>query len=122
MVIVGFIRNAQGRAALAAGVEEARRRGTKLLVSFVGEGPDVRDTLHDLENELADSGVEHELRPDYAGLPPAEHLVNLAASESAELLVIGLRPRTPVGKLILGSTAQRVLLDAPCPVLTVKAG
>jgi nucleotide-binding universal stress UspA family protein len=45
----------------------------------------------------------------------------VAESEQAEFIVIGLRRRTPVGKLILGSNAQRILLDASCPVLAVKA-
>jgi nucleotide-binding universal stress UspA family protein len=48
-------------------------------------------------------------------------LVNVAEEVGADFLVIGLRRRTPVGKLILGSDAQRILLDATCPVLAVKA-
>ena len=55
------------------------------------------------------------------GVEPAEDLVKVAEETSAELIVIGLRRRTPVGKLILGSNAQRILLDAPCAVLAVKA-
>ena len=45
----------------------------------------------------------------------------LAAIADAELIVIGMRHRTAVGKFLMGSTAQRILLDAPCPVLAVKA-
>jgi nucleotide-binding universal stress UspA family protein len=56
------------------------------------------------------------------GLDPAEDLLKVAEEVSAELIIIGLRRRSPVGKLILGSNAQRILLDAPCPVLAVKAG
>jgi nucleotide-binding universal stress UspA family protein len=55
------------------------------------------------------------------GLEPAEDLISIAEEVEAELIVIGLRRRTPVGKLILGSNAQRILLDASCPVLAVKA-
>ena len=49
-------------------------------------------------------------------------IIEEAARLDADLIVIGLRRRTPVGKLILGSNAQRILLDAPCPVLAVKVG
>ena len=52
---------------------------------------------------------------------PAEDLISVADEESADFIVIGLRRRSPVGKLILGSNAQRILLDASCPVLAVKA-
>ena len=70
---------------------------------------------------LDDSGLEYDIRQLVRGFEPAEDLISLAETNSADLLVIGLRRRSPVGKLILGSNAQRILLDAPCPVLAVKA-
>ena len=51
----------------------------------------------------------------------AESLLATAVAHSADLIVIGLHRRSPVGQLVTGSTAQQILPDAPCPVLTVKA-
>ena len=67
------------------------------------------------------AGVEYDIRQLVRGFEPAEDLISIAEANSAELIVIGLRRRSPVGKLILGSNAQRILLDAHCPVLAVKA-
>ncbi len=74
-----------------------------------------------MRDALDASGVEHDVRQLVRGFEPAEDLISIAQEIDAELIVIGLRRRSPVGKLILGSNAQRILLDAPCPVLAVKA-
>ena len=51
---------------------------------------------------------------------PGEDLVNYAKDNSIDEIIIGIRRRSKVGKLVFGSTAQYVILEAPCPVLTVK--
>mgnify|MGYP000844819877 CR=1 FL=1 len=54
------------------------------------------------------------------GRSHADNLVDMSYEPDVELLVIGVRRRSPVGKLLLGSLSQRVLLDAHCPVVAVK--
>ena len=129
-IVVGYVPKPEGSAALRRASEEAQLRNARLVVvnSHRGgrdlERGDAVGSEADLEairTELGDAGVDHEVRQVVQGLDPADDLVNVANDVGAELLVIGLRRRTPVGKLILGSNAQRVLLDAPCPVLAVKA-
>lgn len=129
-VVVGYVPKPEGEAALAAGISEARLRGSKLLVvnshrggrEFDGDkARAAEDDMASVRAQLEESGIEHEIRQLVRGFEPAEDLISLAEANGAELLVIGLRRRSPVGKLILGSNAQRVLLDAPCPVLAVKA-
>ena len=56
-----------------------------------------------------------------AARDPGDQILDVAQQTNAELIVIGLRRRTPVGKLIMGSQAQMILLEADCPVLAVKA-
>jgi nucleotide-binding universal stress UspA family protein len=129
-IVVGYVAKPEGRAALRRAAEEARLRRTKLIVINSNRGGKDLDAEENLryEQELADvrdtlsqAGVEHEVRQLVRGMEPAEDLIAIAEETDADLIVIGLRRRTPVGKLILGSNAQRVLLDASCPVLAVKA-
>jgi nucleotide-binding universal stress UspA family protein len=129
-IVVGYVPKAEGRAALRRAAEEARLRSSRLVVinSHRGGREFDRDDavqseseLEEVRAELDEAGLEHEVRQLVRGLDPAEDLINIAEEVKAELIVIGLRRRSPVGKLILGSNAQRVLLDAACPVLAVKA-
>ncbi|WP_122817293.1 universal stress protein [Nocardioides pantholopis] len=129
-VVVGYVPTPEGEAALDIGIEEARLRGARLVVvdsHRSGEELDARTAgaadaeLARLRERLQDAGVEHDVRQLVRGFEPAEDLISIAEANEAELIVIGLRRRSPVGKLILGSNAQRILLDARCPVLAVKA-
>jgi nucleotide-binding universal stress UspA family protein len=129
-IVVGYVPKPEGHAALSRATEEARLRSARLVVVNSHRGGrefDREDAvqseaeLDGIRQRLDEAGVAHEVRQLVRGMDPADDLVNVATEVEAELLVIGLRRRSPVGKLILGSNAQRVLLDAPCPVLAVKA-
>lgn len=121
-VVVGYVPKPEGEAALDAAIEEAKRRGADLVVVNAHHaGAESAPDLDAVRGKLTESGVTFDLREIVQGLDASEDLIAVASETSAELIVIGLRRRTPVGKLILGSNAQRVLLDAPCPVLAVKA-
>jgi nucleotide-binding universal stress UspA family protein len=117
VIVVGYSSKIEGRAALEHGVSEATLRGSELVV--VHTSPDVEQ--QEIEAELAASGVRYQITSVTETLDPAEELISAAETHQAAFIVIGLRRRSPVGKLLLGSNAQRVLLDAACPVLAVKA-
>ncbi|MEO7131832.1 MAG: universal stress protein [Dermatophilaceae bacterium] len=127
-ILVGYVPTPQGEAALTAAIVEAKAHDDHILVINMSRDDRLVDALRadssDLtrvDRELAESGVPHEVRRIEHGTDPAEQILDLIEAEQVRLLVIGLRHRTAVGKLLLGSTAQRLLLDASCPVLAVKA-
>ncbi len=129
-ILVGYVDSPEGRAALTAAVEQARLADAPLIVVTSHRGgaslktPDAREIEQDLDDVralLADSGVQFDVRALVRGNDVADDLVDLAEETSAKMIVIGLRKRNPVGKLILGSNSQQILLDAPCAVLAVKA-
>ena len=129
-VVVGFVPKPEGEAALLAAIEEVREHDGRLVVVTAlrqdeTDGEWIAKTQAELaaaRERLDAAGIDyvvHESQID-AEIDAAEDLTQVARDEEAALIVIGIRRRTATGKLILGSQAQRILLDAPCPVLVVK--
>lgn len=132
-IVVGYVPTSEGRAALSRAAVEAVLRQVDLVVVHAptqgvghpgdaesdGEGDDA--DLTQAMQVLTQAGLLCHRRTASQRDDFSEQLITVAEDIEAEFIVIGLRRRSKVGKLILGSNAQRVLLDAGCPVLAVKA-
>jgi nucleotide-binding universal stress UspA family protein len=126
MIVAGYTADEFGKAALDAGIAEAKLRGTSLLVLNSTSGDSYIDAafahtaqVHDIEGVLAKCGVQFELEQPM-GVYAADALLTAMTRMDAELLVIGIKHRNPVGKLLLGSVSQQLILECPKPVLAVK--
>lgn len=126
MIVVGYTADQFGHAALEHGIAEAKLRDTSLLVINSTSGDAYVDSrfaggarVQDVEARLAQCGVAFELVQP-VGVDAVEELLTAMDRPEAELLVVGIRHRSPVGKLLLGSVAQKLILESPKPVLAVK--
>lgn len=126
-IVVGYIATPEGEAALQHAIAMARKEDALLVVINSSRGESAGDPrllsgegLTGAEKELQEAGVEHLLVQPSRGRSAAEEVLAAADEHRADLVVIGVRRRTAVGKLILGSNSQRILLEATCPVLAVK--
>lgn len=125
-IVIGYTADQFGHAALEQGIAEAKLRNTGLLVINSTSGESYVDSrfadagqVHDVEARLAECGVPFELAQP-VGVDAVEELLTAMDRPEAELLVVGIRHRSPVGKLLLGSVAQKLILECPKPVLAVK--
>lgn len=114
-VLVAVPDSAEGRFALKAGAEEARLLDTDLLVLNLA--------LHDLDASVIPVDLPHKVlqRSGPEDRDPADAVLDeIRERPDINRLVIGVRRRSPVGKALLGSLSQRLLLEAPVPVVAVK--
>ena len=126
-VLVAYVPTPEGDAAFTAAVEEAGRRNARLvLLNTPREGAPIsaamagESAVRDLVARASADGVDVEVHQEPHAGDVADEVVRVAGAVDASVIVIGLRKRSPVGKLLMGSTAQRILLDADRPVLAVK--
>ncbi|WP_228044260.1 universal stress protein [Streptomyces ferrugineus] len=103
-------------AALAAGVAEAERFATDLII--VNLSLTKADTSS-IPSTLNFKIIDREGREDR---DPAEAVLDEIQDHAVDRLVIGIKRRSAVGKALLGSISQRLLMDSPVPVVAVKVG
>lgn len=133
-VVVSVSDDDLGQTAQTRAAEEARLRALPLvLVSqvptprgedestrFTRRRADVERTVKARATRLEATGIVCRAFVPPSPASPAEAVLAAADEEQADLVVVGLRRRSPVGKALLGSIAQDILLAADCPVLGVK--
>jgi nucleotide-binding universal stress UspA family protein len=128
-ILVGFDGSRVSAAALELAAEHAQAFEAQiLLVQSMTGGPEMlRSDFENAERELVsrksqfrEKNIACESLLSVRGLSPGEDLVRLAKEHKVKEIIVGVRRRSKVGKLVFGSTAQFVILNAPCPVVTVK--
>jgi nucleotide-binding universal stress UspA family protein len=128
-ILVGFDGSKVSEAVLKLAVQHAQAFDAQILLvlSMVG-GPEVQRSdfekaeseLLSRKNQFRTKKIPCESLLSVRGLTPGEDLVRLAKEQKVDAIIVGVRRRSKVGKLVFGSNAQYVILNAPCPVVTVK--
>jgi nucleotide-binding universal stress UspA family protein len=119
---VGYLPTPEGRAALGHAIRECSVRKSDLVMVITDEVAASSEFEADLaltRASIGDGAIS--VRTVSDDVAAGSELIDLSYEDSIELLVIGLRRRSPVDKLVMGSTSQRVLLSAKCPVTAVKS-
>ena len=127
--LVGYTGTTVAKAALALAREHALQFKAHVVIVTSMEGgssekPEdishVEGDLKEAKQFMQDRGVSCEAHQLVRGLAPGEDLVLFAKQQDIDLMFVGIRKKSRTQKLILGSTAQFIILKAPCPVITVK--
>jgi len=127
-IVVGYTPNEYGQIALEHGIDQSKKRGTDLVVINATRGDAYVDNrfaknseIVDLDARLSSLGIEYDVRQTM-GTDVAQQVLDVVDEVGADLLVIGIRHRSAVGKMLMGSVAQRLLLESSAPILAVKPG
>jgi nucleotide-binding universal stress UspA family protein len=128
-ILIGYDGSEESKKSLDIVKQYAQILSAEAYVLTVVEGGPhaVREVYQKAENDLtfaknsiAAAGIRCTANLSAQGLEPGEDLLQFAEENAIDLIIIGIQKRSKMGKLLFGSNAQYVILNAACPVLTVK--
>jgi nucleotide-binding universal stress UspA family protein len=128
-ILVGYEKSAVAEEALALAKKHAKAFDAKVyLLTSLTRGhelqlEDIQKSERELKNlrtQFTTEGIACETHAIVSPMTPGEDLVQFAADNEIDEIVIGVRRRSKVGKLLFGSNAQYIILQAACPVVAVK--
>ena len=128
-ILVGYKGTNVGKDLMAIAVKHAKAFDGEILIvtSMIGGDKSEMQKFADAEKNLEqakayfnDYGIKSQTHLLVRGFEAGEDIVKFAKEKNVDEIIMGVRSRSKVGKLIFGSTAQVVILEAHCPVLTVK--
>ena len=128
-ILVGYKGTNVGQDLLALAVRHANAFSAEVLVVTSmkegGEEEQVRinkaeENLQEAKAYFTEQGVPCETHLLIRGVEAGEDILAFAREKGVEEIILGVKSRSKVGKLLFGSTAQSVILQATCPVVTVK--
>jgi len=128
-ILVGYDGSPQAKEALSLAKKHAQAFNATVYVvtSLLGEDHTSAEEIRQAQDELdyterffSDSGVPVETHLLIRGLSPGEDLVQFAQEHGIDQIFVGVIKTSAVGKILFGSNARHVILNAPCPVITVK--
>ncbi len=127
--LLGYTGSKESKAALALVRDFAQIHSAKVVVmtSMEGGKGESFDEIGQVEYELKtackfieEAGIDCESQHFARGLSPGEDIVRFAEENDIDHIFVGIEKKSKTRKMLLGSTAQYIILKAPCPVTTTK--
>ena len=129
-IMVGYDGSEVSKQALELAKAHANAFGAQLFVAkSMTETKDLKykeikkaesELKREIRNNINEDRIPYKTYLLVGSLPPGKHLVQYTETTKVDEIVIGVKRRSKVGKIVFGSTAQHVILNAPCPVVVTK--
>lgn len=127
-ILVSYSTDVRTSTVMDIALKRAKQCGAQVFLVKTCDADASHEEIIEVEQKLnyhkeafEQQGVNCEVHMLIRGIAPGEDIVRFAKEKDVDEIIYGMRKESKVGKLVFGSNAQYIILEAHCPVLTVKA-